>query len=137
MDRNDMIIAHYNTAGHPLEWTLHFPGYGPDNYLSGLHEAELRRHLPANWRVCNRGSRLEINSSDFTGDGDEFTATVSAAAVAAHRYATGEDREVLAELVPYRAPEPVLHECKCQCGQRLTMREVMAHLREQKATATA
>lgn len=82
--------------------------------------------------VCNRGSRLEVTSSEFYGqDGDAFINTIQAAIadVVEDRY--GQRPTVSTTLHKYIAPSSGPRPTrKCpKCDVHGTMTELAAHLR--------
>lgn len=132
MQPDHAIRAAFNTGGHPAEWTINIPGYNHERYIPVAIERQLSDLLGSEFYVCNRGSRLEITSRVFDGGRNPAEFHV---VPALEKLELGP---VSVDVVPYVAPTPRLHACTCGCGQQLTMREVLEHVRASKAkTAVA
>lgn len=133
-DRDTNIRIAYNTEGHAREFTINIPGYGLENYIPKHVETTMQRLLGAEYMVCSRGSRLEVNSQLFTGDGDEHLDTVQAAVLDAVAPLFPAQPDVFTDLRPYVAPVPSKRACPC-CEQQLTIAEIVQHLRSRRQTA--
>lgn len=128
---DDTIRAAFNTGGHPGEWTINIPGYNHDRYIPAAINDQLADLLGPQFDVCNRGSRLEVNSALFEAGRSPLEPRLTTALV---QLGLGP---VSVEVEPYREPTARLRPCTCGCGQDLTMREVFEHLRAAKAANPA
>lgn len=131
MITDDTIRAAFNTGGHPAEWTINVPGYNHERYIPRTISDQLAGILGSEFHVDNRGSRLEITSRLFDRGRNPIETNIVAALT---QLGLGP---VTVEIAPYQEPVKARRDCKCGCGQQLTMREVFEHLRAAKALTPA
>lgn len=130
MRDDQKLRVRYNSGGHPREFTINLPGYSHDRYIPDGVAYRMQALLGSGYAVSNRGSRLEVNSQLFTGDGDPHVAVVVAALVGSLDGLYDQTPEVDVVLRPYVAPVVPTRDCPRGCGKFTgTAREVLEHMR--------
>ncbi|OGZ07719.1 MAG: hypothetical protein A3C93_06535 [Candidatus Lloydbacteria bacterium RIFCSPHIGHO2_02_FULL_54_17] len=68
-----LLLAHviFGAGGHEGEYVLGLENFNHDNYIPGDIEVQLKEALGTEWRVENRGSRIEINHRREYGKRDD------------------------------------------------------------------